>query len=114
MSRTTAEGGGQRKSRRMPEPAYYMLLYDYVENVVERRQPYRAEHVALAQEHVDRGVLLMAGAWADPVDGAAFVFRAEDPELIEEFVSRDPYVEHGIVTGWRIREWTVVVGGASV
>lgn len=103
--------GAKPKSEHMPDPSYYVLLYDYVEDIVERRQPHRAEHLALAREYVDRGLLVMAGAWADPVDGAAFVWRTDDPTVIEEFVARDPYVEHGLVTGWRIRGWTVVVGG---
>jgi uncharacterized protein len=94
----------------MPDPRYYVLLYDYVDDVVERRQPFRADHLALAREHLDSGVLVMAGAWADPVDGAALVFRAAGPEVIEAFVARDPYVEQGLVTNWRIREWSVVVG----
>ncbi|TYO98669.1 hypothetical protein EDC39_10529 [Geothermobacter ehrlichii] len=93
---------------------YFLLFYDYVENVVERRAPYREEHLALAREFLDRGELVLGGAYADPVDGAALVFRVEARDRVEEFVRRDPYVAHGIVTGWRIREWTVVVGTAAL
>lgn len=92
---------------------YYVLFYDYVPDILERRQPLRAEHLALAQEYYERGALVLGGAFADPVDGAALVFRAEDTTPVEEFVDRDPYVRHGLVTGWRIREWTVVIGGAG-
>jgi uncharacterized protein YciI len=90
----------------------YLLLYDYVEDAVERRAPYREEHIKLAREAHERGELMMAGAFADPVDGAAFVFRADDPSVAESFVRRDPYVAHGIVTGWRVRPWTVAIGAA--
>jgi uncharacterized protein YciI len=90
---------------------YCILFYDYVEDILERRQPVRAEHLALASEYHARGELVMAGAWADPIDGAAFVFRVEDRAVVEAFVERDPYVRTGLVTAWRIREWTVVVGG---
>jgi len=88
---------------------HYLLFYDYVENVVERRTPYREEHLRLAAEAKGRGELVMAGAFADPVDGAALVFQAEDASVVEAFVRSDPYVANGIVTGWRIRPWTVVV-----
>ena len=88
---------------------HYLLFYDYVENAVERRAPYREEHLRLAGEAKARGDLVMAGAFADPVDGAAFVFQAEDASVAEAFVRGDPYVANGIVTGWRIRPWTVVV-----
>lgn len=91
---------------------YFLLLYDYVENVVERRAPYREAHLALAREYVARGELVLGGAFADPVDGAALVFKAGDRAKVEEFVRRDPYVVNGLVTQWRIREWTVVVGTA--
>lgn len=89
---------------------YYVLFYDSVEDIVERRQPYRAGHLALANEYHERGELLMAGAWTDPVDGAAFVFFVDDPARIDEFIRRDPYVQHGLVPAWRIRPWTVVIG----
>ena len=88
---------------------HYLLLYDYVENAVEKRAPYRQEHLQLAKAAKGRGDLVMAGAFADPVDGAAFVFQAEDASVAEAFVKADPYVANGIVTGWRIRPWTVVV-----
>jgi uncharacterized protein YciI len=88
---------------------HYLLLYDYVEGAVERRAPYREEHLRLAGGAHERGELVMAGAFADPVDGAAFVFQGEDASAAEAFVKADPYVAHGIVTEWRIRPWTVVV-----
>jgi uncharacterized protein YciI len=89
---------------------HFLLLYDYVENAVERRAPYRDEHIRLAREAHERGQLAMAGAFANPVDGAAFVFRADGPRVAEEFARADPYVAHGIVTSWRVRPWTVVIG----
>ncbi len=89
---------------------HYLLLYDYVENAVERRAPYREEHIRLAREAHERGELVMAGAFADPVDGAAFVFRADDAAIAEGFVRSDPYVANGIVTAWRVRPWTVLMG----
>ena len=89
---------------------HYLLFYDYVEDAVERRAPFRAEHLRLAQEALGRGELLMGGAFAEPVDGAVLLFRADDPSAVEAFVRRDPYVTSGVVTRWRIRPWTVVVG----
>ena len=89
---------------------HYLLLYDYVENAVERRAPFREEHLRLAREARERGEMLMGGAFADPVDGAALLFQADDPSVVESFVRRDPYVANGVVTRWRIRPWTVVIG----
>ncbi len=90
---------------------YHLLLYDYVEDYVERRAPLRPAHLALAQEAHDRGDLVMAGALGDAPPGAVFVFSVDDPATIQAFVDADPYVSGGVVTSWRIRPWNVVVGG---
>ena len=89
---------------------YFVLLYDYVDNVAERRAPYREEHLALVSKLRDRGEVVMAGAWANPLDGAALVFKTPSQAAVEEFVAADPYVAGGLVTQWRIREWNVVIG----
>jgi uncharacterized protein len=89
---------------------YSLLFYDYVDDVVERRAPLREAHLALAGEMHDRGVLLMAGALVEPIDGAVLVFTTDDRAVVEDFVARDPYVREGLVTPWRVRLWNVVLG----
>lgn len=91
---------------------HWLLVYDYVEDIVERRGPFRAEHLALAQSASERGELLMAGATGDPVDGALFVFVAESADAAEAFARNDPYVQNGLVTASRVVPWNVVVGGS--
>ena len=88
---------------------FWLLFYDYVEDVAERRAPLRDVHLALIRETTGEGTLLVAGALADPLDGAVFVF-AGDRSAVEDFVAEDPYVREGLVTGWRVRSWTVVSG----
>ncbi len=90
---------------------YYLLLYDVVEDYIERRAPLRDTHLSLAREAQERGELVMAGAFGDPVDGAALVFTGADPAVPERFAENDPYVRQGLVTSWRVRPWNVVVGG---
>ncbi len=92
---------------------FYLLIYDVVDAYIERRAPFRAEHLALAQAAHERGEIVMAGAFADPVDGAAFVWNVDDPAVIHRFVESDPYVRNGLVTSWRLREWTVVIGAGA-
>jgi uncharacterized protein YciI len=91
-----------------------LLLYDYVDDILERRAPFRDAHLALAREAHEQGVLLIAGALVDPVDGAVFVFTTDDRSIVADFVSRDPYVREGLVTQWRIRPWNVVIGLPAV
>jgi uncharacterized protein YciI len=89
---------------------YYVLFYDYVENVLERRAPLREKHLGLAKKAHERGELLLAGALSDPVDQGVLVWKVENPSTIEEFAKADPYVTGGIVERWRIRPWNVVIG----
>jgi uncharacterized protein YciI len=91
---------------------YYALLYDVVPDYVVRRQPFRAEHLALAEEARARGRLVLAGAF-DPPDGALLVFRGDGPGDAEAFARADPYVRNGLVTSWRVRAWNVVVGAVG-
>ena len=90
---------------------YYLLLYEVVDNYAEKRKPLREAHLELAKKALARGELVLGGAFADPVDGAALVFKGEDPSVAERFAQNDPYVTNGLVETWRVRAWNVVVGG---
>ena len=93
---------------------HYILFYDVADDYLARRAQFREAHLALARRAYQRGELVLAGALADPVDGAVLVFRGESPQAAEAFARGDPYVTHGLVTKWRVRKWTTVVGeGAS-
>lgn len=89
---------------------YFALLYDYVPDILERRKPFREEHLGLLRKLHAEGRLVMAGAF-QPADGALFAFKADAPADVEAFVKADPYVRNGLVTAWRVREWTVAIGG---
>lgn len=92
---------------------YWLLFYDLVDDYLERRVPLRQAHLALATDAHERGELLLAGALADPVDGAVLVFRVDDVSVVEAFARQDPYVLEGLVGSWRVRPWSVVVGSAT-
>jgi uncharacterized protein YciI len=89
---------------------HYLLIYDVVHDYIERRTPLRAAHIALARAAESRGELILAGALANPPDGAVFLFRGDSAAAAEQFAAADPYVQNGLVTRWRVREWTTVVG----
>jgi len=89
---------------------HYLLFYDYGPDYLARRGGFRDAHLALAREAQARGELVLGGALAEPADGAVIVFEADSPDVVERFVAADPYVRNGLVTRWRIRPWTTVVG----
>ena len=71
---------------------------------------------------VDKGNLQLGGAWGidgekdsagaenKEVDGACVVFKGMTSDEILAFVKEDPYFVNGLISGYRIRPWTVVVG----
>ena len=89
---------------------HYLLFYDVVDDYPTRRETFRALHLAHARKAFERGELVLAGALANPVDGAVLLFSGASPEAARNFAASDPYVTNGLVTRWRVREWTTVVG----
>jgi uncharacterized protein YciI len=81
-----------------------ILTYDYVPDILERRGPFREEHLRLLSEHG----CVMGGAVGDPPHGGVLVF--ESRESAEAFVASDPYVKNSLVAASRIDPWTLAVG----
>ena len=92
---------------------HYLLFYDVVEDYATRRMPFRAAHLEHGRQALARGELVLGGAYANPVDGAVLLFQGDSPEVAEKFARTDPYVLNGLVTKWRVREWTTVIGAGA-
>jgi len=85
-----------------------ILFYDYVEDILERRGPYREAHLAGLRAALEAGQVEMAGPVGEPPHGAVIVFGDVEPEVVEAFARSDPYVEAGLVVAWRVEPWNVV------
>ena len=92
---------------------HFLLMYEVAPDYIERRVAHRTEHLDLVRAAHAAGNLLLAGALADPADGAVLLFEGDGPEAAERFARADPYVAHGLVTAWRVRRWATVVGEGS-
>jgi len=92
---------------------HYLLFYEVSDDYLARRAEFRNVHLKMGWEAADRGELVIAGALANPVDGAVLVFKGNSPEVAENFARTDPYVLNGLVKRWYVREWTTVVGDIS-
>lgn len=92
---------------------HFALIYDLVDDYIDRRAAFRAEHLKLAEEWRARGEVVLAGAFAEPADQALLIFRTADRSGPETFVQQDPYVKHGLVKSWKVRPWNVVIGNPS-
>ncbi len=89
---------------------HYLLFYEVGEDYLLRRAKFRQEHLRRAWRASARGELVLGGALADPVDRAVLLFKGSSPEVAEKFARADPYVTHGLVERWYVREWTTVAG----
>ena len=87
----------------MREAQRYVLFYDSGD--LSLAAEHFPAHKARYTEFMDRGVLLALGPFADSL-GSIAVFTAHEAAM--DFASGDPFVEHGVVSGWQVREWRVV------
>ena len=56
----------------------------------------------------------MAGSLAGPVDGSAMLlFQADSPAVVGACAAADPFVLHGVVSRWWVREWQTVLGAGA-
>jgi hypothetical protein len=86
----------------------YLLLYTYVDDMADRRGPYREAHLAAIRAEREAGHITMAGALGAPPTGGAIVWAGVTPDDIERFTAADPYVINGLVTSQRIERWNLV------
>lgn len=87
----------------------FMVTYTYGPDMLERRQPYRPDHLLHLQKAVDEGRLVIAGAFTEPVDGALLLVEGESAGDIMSWVASDPYAKAGLIRGVAVREMAVAV-----
>ena len=80
----------------------FVLLYEGGSDMQRARELFPA-HRAAWQPFLDRHELLLIGPFSDPSQGAMAVFSTR--EAAEEFARVDPFVIHGVVKKWDVREW---------
>jgi uncharacterized protein len=81
-----------------------LLLYEYVHDMAERREPHRAPHRAKIAAEREAGRVVGAGPY-DPPTGGLIIFRGVDREHVEAFVASDPYNEAGLIASHRVQPW---------
>ncbi len=84
-----------------------VMLYEVAADGLPKARIHFEAHRARLDEFHARGVLLMAGAFANPAEGAMGIFTTR--EAAEEFVADDPFVVNGVVSKWSLREWNEVL-----
>lgn len=84
--------------------ARFVLWGTYCDNALEKRTPFREEHLARLQQLKDAGTLVTLG----PTEGSTHVFgifEAESQQQVEELVHSDVYWREGIWTAVTVYPW---------
>ena len=82
----------------------FVLWGTYCENALEKRTPFREEHLRGLQQQQDDGLLITLG----PTEGSTHVFgiyEAESQQQVEEVLHNDVYWRHGIWTALQVYPW---------
>ena len=82
----------------------FVLWGTYCDNALERRTPFRDEHLAGLRRQKEEGILVTLG----PTEGSSHVFgiyEAESLEQVEALVKEDVYWRNGIWTAVEIHPW---------
>jgi uncharacterized protein YciI len=106
-----SRGGAYYSTTTALQATQYLLRYDYIPDVLEKRGPYREGHLDLAKKLIEEGTCLSGGPLGEVgmevPTGALFIFAEEAAAMA--FVDGDPYVANGIATEHTIEEWNVVI-----
>ena len=88
----------------------FAVLYQYVPDMQSRRDPHRAAHLAWLRRLAADGVVLLAGALQDPIDGAILVFRGESALAVRRLLLEDPYASAELISLVTVRPIGLAVG----
>jgi uncharacterized protein len=84
--------------------ARFVLWGTYCDNALEKRTPFRQEHLSRLQQLKDAGTLITLG----PTEESTHVFgifEAESHQQVEELVHSDVYWREGIWTAVEVYPW---------
>ena len=86
----------------------HILFYDYADDLLERRAPYREAHLNAIRSARERGQVTLAGAVGDPPHGGVIVFQNVSPDEIDAYARQDPYMQAGLIEAYRVERWNLV------
>jgi uncharacterized protein len=92
-----------------PQSPHFLLIYDLAPDYLQRRAQYRDAHLALAWKASDANELVLGGALEEPTEQAFLLFRGSR-EAALRFAAADPYVKHGLVKTFKVKQWNTVAG----
>ncbi|MEM7773240.1 MAG: YciI family protein [Cyanobacteria bacterium P01_E01_bin.6] len=82
----------------------YVAWGEYCENVLEKRAPYRQDHLDGLKSQKESGVLVTIGPTQD-LSMFFAIYDADSEDVVNKLIEGDPYWQNGIWTEYTIKEW---------
>ncbi|MEM9117827.1 MAG: YciI family protein [Cyanobacteria bacterium P01_F01_bin.56] len=87
--------------------AKFVMWGSYCEDALEKRTPYRADHLAGLQSQKDSGVLLSLGPTMDNTKVLG-IYEADDQATVRKLIEKDPYWQNSIWIEYELYAWNQV------
>ncbi len=85
----------------------FVMWGTYCENALEKRAPYREEHLKGLTEQKAKGILTALGPTMDNTKVFG-TYKADSEDTVRQLVEGDPYWKNNIWTEYAIYEWNQV------
>lgn len=82
----------------------YIMWGKYCDDVLEKRKPYRQDHLDGIAAQKEAGLVITLG----PTQDTTMVFgiyEAPDEATVRQHIESDPYWKNGIWTEYQLKEW---------
>ena len=85
----------------------YILFGSYCDHVLEKREPYRKDHLNGIKKQKEAGVVIAIGPTQD-LTKVFGIYEAENEAIVRQLIEADPYWKNGIWTEYEVKEWIQV------
>ncbi|MDY7020765.1 MAG: YciI family protein, partial [Cyanobacteriota bacterium] len=85
----------------------YILFGTYCDNVLEKREPYRQEHLEGIKKQKEAGIVMTIGPTQD-LTKVFGIYEAENEQIVRDLIEADPYWKNGIWTAYDVKAWIQV------
>jgi uncharacterized protein len=82
----------------------YIMWGSYCENALEKRTPYRQDHLAGLAIQKEKGILITIGPTKDSTQVFG-IYEAETEAQVRKLIESDTYWKNQIWTEYQVKEW---------
>ncbi|MGF1458627.1 MAG: YciI family protein [Leptolyngbyaceae cyanobacterium] len=88
--------------------AKFVMWGSYCKDALEKRTPYRADHLTGLAAQKKSGILVTLGPTMDNTKVFG-IYEADDRTTVQKLIEGDPYWQNGIWTDYELYAWNQVL-----